>query len=62
MAEWKQAYLNYLDNFTGADSFVYSLIYVDDDAIPELVIDSGFGKRGYYGGWRLSGTVDVSSA
>lgn len=46
LAEWKQAYLNYLDNFTGADSFVYSLIYVDDDAIPELVIDSGFGKEG----------------
>lgn len=46
LAEWKQAYLDYLDNFAGADSFVYSLIYVDDDEIPELVIDSGFGNEG----------------
>ncbi|MDE5699040.1 MAG: hypothetical protein K2I96_16815 [Lachnospiraceae bacterium] len=41
LEEWKQAYLNYLDTLTGADLCAYSLIYVDDDEIPELVIDYG---------------------
>lgn len=42
LEEWKQVYLNYLDTLAGADVLVYSLIYVDDDDIPELVADSGF--------------------
>lgn len=44
--EWKQAYLNYLgeDNYT--DNCTYSLIYVDDDNIPEMVIDSGIEAGG----------------
>lgn len=46
LAEWKQAYINYLDNFANADVFAYSLIYVDDDEIPELVIESGYSKEG----------------
>lgn len=42
LEEWKQVYLDYLDTLKGADSLVYSLIYVDDDDIPELVADTGF--------------------
>lgn len=46
LAEWKQAYINYLDNFANADVFVYSLIYVDDDEISELVIENDYSKEG----------------
>ncbi|NBK91456.1 C-type lectin domain-containing protein [bacterium 1XD21-13] len=38
---WEQAYLDYLEGFEMGDSCTYSLIYVDEDEIPELVIDSG---------------------
>lgn len=40
--DWRQAYLAYLDTLEAPAYFVYSLIYVDDDNIPELVVDSGF--------------------
>ncbi|MDE7324607.1 MAG: hypothetical protein K2N73_18190 [Lachnospiraceae bacterium] len=43
---WKQAYLSYLETLKLADSFTYSLIYVDDDDIPELVIDTGIEAGG----------------
>ena len=36
---WKNAYLEYLSAFEYADSCTYSLIYVDEDEIPELEID-----------------------
>ncbi|MDE7133551.1 MAG: hypothetical protein K2O65_17460, partial [Lachnospiraceae bacterium] len=42
LEEWKQAYLNYLKEDNYADTYTYSLIYVDDDNIPEMVIDTGF--------------------
>ncbi|MDE7479277.1 MAG: hypothetical protein K2M91_15310, partial [Lachnospiraceae bacterium] len=48
--QWKQVYLNYLDTLKYADSYVYGLIYVDDDDIPELVIDYGFDYRSVDGG------------
>lgn len=41
MKPWEQAYLDYLDGFEVSNSCTYSLIYVDEDEIPELVIDSG---------------------
>lgn len=43
---WEEAYLSYLDRFESADTCTYSLIYVDEDDIPELVIDSGFEASG----------------
>ena len=42
LEEWKQVYLDYLDTMAGARNCAYSLIYVDDDEIPELAIDYGF--------------------
>ncbi len=54
---WQDAYLDYLDNRkeeAGTEE-VYTLIYVDDDDVPELVIDTGFEFSGcliltYHGG------------
>ena len=37
---WQDAYSNYL-MASGSDNDTYALIYVNDDAVPELVIDSG---------------------
>lgn len=42
LEEWQQVYLDYLDTMGGAPNCAYSLIYVDDDEIPELAIDYGF--------------------
>ncbi len=39
--DWKQAYLNWLSGSEYADACTYSLIYVDEDEIPELVADTG---------------------
>lgn len=46
LEEWKQAYLNYLEEDNYADTCTYSLIYVDDDNIPEMVIDTGYAAGG----------------
>ncbi len=46
LEEWKQAYLRYLDTLEGAGQYAYSLIYVDDDEIPELAVDYGFDDMG----------------
>lgn len=46
LEEWKQAYLRYLDTLEGAGQCAYSLIYVDDDEIPELAVDYGFDDMG----------------
>lgn len=43
---YREAYLSYLDEFEYADECTYSLIYVDDDNIPELVIDNGYEAAG----------------
>ncbi|MCM1027917.1 MAG: C-type lectin domain-containing protein [Roseburia sp.] len=39
--DWQSAYLSFLTDEAYADSYTYSLIYVDGDDIPELVIDTG---------------------
>lgn len=43
---WKSAYLEYLTDLEYSDSFTYSLIFVDEDEVPELVADSGFEAGG----------------
>ena len=40
------AYLDFLLGDDGANGFTFSFIYVDDDDIPELVIDSGYEAGG----------------
>ena len=48
--DWRKAYEEYLWNAWGQDNigetFLYSLIYVNDDDIPELVLDSMFEAGG----------------
>lgn len=44
--DWKLAYLVYLDEREDAACCTYTFIYVDDDDIPELVIDSGYEAGG----------------
>ena len=46
LEDWKRAYLQYLNELEHADSCTYTFIYVDDDDIPELVIDTGFEAGG----------------
>ncbi|MDE6606658.1 MAG: C-type lectin domain-containing protein [Lachnospiraceae bacterium] len=43
---WKLAYFEYLNTLESNASFTYSLIYVDEDDIPELVIDTGYEAGG----------------
>ena len=46
-SSWQDAYLEYLDANPAEDGgYSYALIYVDDDDIPELVIDTGFEAGG----------------
>ena len=56
---WKNAYLEYLSAFEYADSCTYSLIYVDEDEIPELVADTGVEAGGCQILTWHEGTVDV---
>ncbi len=45
--EWQKAYVDYLKSNPPEDgSYTYALIYVNDDDIPELVIDTGFEAGG----------------
>lgn len=46
--DWKAAYLSYLDAYEYADRCTYSLIYVDEDDIPELMIDTGYEAGGCF--------------
>ena len=46
LEEWNQAYLNYLEEDNYTDNCTYSLIHVDDDNIPEMVVDTGFEAGG----------------
>lgn len=43
---YQDAYLAYLDDFKPAGDCTYSLIYVDEDDTPELVINSGYEAGG----------------
>lgn len=45
-ASLEDAYLAYLDDFKPAGDCTYSLIYVDEDDMPELVINSGYEAGG----------------
>ena len=45
-ASLEDAYLAYLDDFKPAGDCTYSLIYVDEDDTPELVINSGYEAGG----------------
>lgn len=45
-ASLEDAYLAYLDGFKPAGDCTYSLIYVDEDDTPELVINSGYEAGG----------------
>lgn len=49
-SSWQEAYLDYLYKLKGnsLDSYTFSLIYVDDNEIPELVCDSGVQATGCY--------------
>lgn len=44
--DWKKAYLEYLDSFEDRDRCTYGFIYVDEDNIPELVIDTRYEAGG----------------
>lgn len=39
--QWKQAFIEYIQNTPHNDDFKYKLIFLDDDNVPELVICSG---------------------
>ena len=43
--EWGKAYLEYLDSYDDRDRAEYAFIYVDDDDIPELAVDSGWASN-----------------
>lgn len=57
--EWAKAYAAYLDLKKDAGRFTYSLIYVNEDDIPELVLDSGFEAGGCQIVTYYEGDVDV---
>ena len=49
LEEWKQAYLSYIRSEGKYMEYcTFSLIYVDEDDIPELMIDTGSGAGGCY--------------
>ena len=58
---WKEAYLAYYTENCpeNEDGFSYSLIYVDDDDIPELVVDTGIQAGGCQILSYCDGTVSV---
>ena len=41
MQDWQVAYAEHIEGFEWGEYYTYSLIYVDDDDVPELVIDTG---------------------
>lgn len=45
-ADWELAYLKYVSGLDSGNSCTYSLIYVDGDDVPELVIDTGYEAGG----------------
>ena len=61
--DWRKAYEEYLWNAWGQDNigetFLYSLIYVNDDDIPELVLDSMFEAGGCLILTHKDGYIDV---
>lgn len=43
---WQRAYIDYINALESKDACTYSLIYVDEDDIPELVINTGYEAGG----------------
>lgn len=46
MEDWEKAYLEYLESFEGEKSYLYSFLYVDEDTIPELEINTKYAAGG----------------
>ena len=46
MEDWEKAYLEYLESLDGRDTCTYCFLYVDEDAIPELEINTGYSAGG----------------
>ena len=44
MQDWQEAYAEYIEDFKWKEGAKYSLIYVDEDDIPELLIDDAGGE------------------
>lgn len=59
MQDWQAAYAEYIEELEWSRDCTYSLIYVDDDDIPELVIDSGFEAGGCQILTYHNGEIDV---
>ena len=59
MQDWQAAYIEYIEGFERKGSCYYSLIYVDEDDIPELVIDTGSAADGYFIVTFHNGVTDV---
>ena len=59
MQDWQQAYIEYIEDFERKGSYYYSLIYVDEDDIPELVIDTRGEASGCYILTFHNGVTDV---
>ena len=59
MQDWQIAYTEYIEGLEWNRDCTYSLIYVDDDDIPELVIDTGVEAGGCQILTYHSGEIDV---
>lgn len=57
--EWATAYVDYLNALENKMDLTYSLIYVNDDDIPELVMDSGFEASGCQVATFYEGELDI---
>lgn len=59
MQDWQVAYAAYIEEDPYGDENTYSLIYVDEDDIPELVIDTGYEAGGCEILTFYNGEIDV---
>ena len=59
MQDWQAAYMEYIEEFERKESCYYSLIYVDEDDIPELVIDTGSAAGGCFLVTFHNGVTDI---
>ena len=59
MQDWQAAYMEYIEEFERKESCYYSLIYVDEDDIPELVIDTGSAADGCFLVTFHNGVTDI---
>ena len=59
MQDWQAAYAEYIEGLEWKENYDYSLIYVNDDDIPELVVDTGMEANGCYILTYHNGEVDA---